>query len=923
MRSNNSLSVHRSDLRSGIFSQPMMIRLREGKRALRAFSLLLLAGSSLHSASQPAPGSAIALVGTIPFDANAVHDDRDPTVSYSGSWQRNSYSDRYAGTQSFSNKIGDTSSFNFSGTQISYIYARQANAGVAQVSIDGKVMESIDEYFVTSVGQQIATYSGLTNSAHTIVITVEQKNPQSSDQYVIVDGFIAGAPTGAGGVHDDLDPIISYSGSWQQNSYSSRYAGTQSFSKNAHDTAAFNFSGSQVTYIYARQWNLGFAEVSIDGTVEATIDEYSPIGMGLQTATYSGLSVGNHTLTIKVVGESNDASAGTYVVIDGFIGSAPTAGSSSTSTGASAPPSSGSSTPTAGASTPPGGSSTPTGGSSTPTGGSSTPTGGSSTPTGGSSTPTGGSSTPTGGSSTPTGTSPAPGSGSDLVDRGSFLPKGDCVSDDSAALQSMLNTRGFMVLPRPIGGCYLVKKTLVYLPGDFLFGESANNPTPGDPSHGVIIRLAAGSNVGLLRTYNSFESAGGGNEYMTIENIVFDGNGAEQSAELNGQALVDFRGTFIQTYLRHVMITSAFGPGLFTGSTELDNVWIFGCSTSTYSWIHNPGTAGLGALLVNQVYVEDQTTPNGAYTAPFSGGAVNNPASFAHAVWFNGMGNATINQLHCESAATCLDINDVQSLTIHGISGTRIGNPLSFDPTDQYLIRARNTNIYSLTFSAAYFDQSGSSFKGNYSRARIFGLGAGLSSNDIFETPAGKCIWPFYTWGRYDQSFSGVPYLGERPIVGNELWIQQTGTYSPNRLAIFDNVGGPDGSYAYFERNGGQINLGFSPGPWDSNELHMLQLNYFGNGNSANNVQIPGGRIQTGTDQNTDLDGELTITSSISINYSLQGYYTVHPECTATPQFDIGQNNRLWITYDAQSSFTIHFAIPTSGIVSYTCLARR
>ncbi len=504
-----------------------------------------------------------------------------------------------------------------------------------------------------------------------------------------------------------------------------------------------------------------------------------------------------------------------------------------------------------------------------------------------------------------------------------FSAKGDCITDDTAALQSALDTSRFIWLPKPPGGCYLVSRTLILKAGDYLYGASANNPNPGDPNQGVVIRLAPNSNVSLLQTFNSQDSQGGGNEFMAVENVVFDGNGSNQTQELQGQALVDYRGTFIQTFLRHVLITNAFGTGLFTGSTELDNVWIIGCSTSTYSWIHNPGQTGLGAILVNQVYVEDQTTPlSGKFRPTFANGNVNDPSTYAHAIWFNGMGSATINQLHCESAATCIDFNDIQTLSIHGITGTRIGNPNSSDPTDQYLIRALNLNAYNMTFSAAYFDQSGTSFAGPFPNSRVFGIANGLTSNDFYQTPAGKTTWPFYTWGRYDQGFSGVPYLGERSIVGNELWIQPIGNYSPNRLAIWDNNGGPNGSYAYFERNGGQLNLGFSPGPWDANEVTMLQMNFFGLGNSANNVQVNGGRIQTGTQSNTDMNGELAVNSGTTGTYSFAGYYLVHPECAATPQFDIGSGNRFWITYSGVASFTVNFAQSVTGNVSYVCLGR-
>ena len=344
-----------------------------------------------------------------------------------------------------------------------------------------------------------------------------------------------------------------------------------------------------------------------------------------------------------------------------------------------------------------------------------------------------------------------------------YSAKGDCVTDDTNALQAALDQHTYIWLPKPPGGCYLISRTLILKEGDYLYGASANNPNPGDPSQGVVIRLAPNSNTSILATFTAQMPAGSGSEYMAVENIVFDGNGVSQTQEMQGEALVDFRGTYIQTFLRHVMITGAFGPGLFTGSTQLDNVWIIACSTSSYSWIHNPGNPWFGELAVNQVYVEESMSPlQGQYRPAFLNGAVNDPSTYAHAIWINGLTSGTINQLHCESAATCLDFNDVQSLTIHGISGDRIGNPASSDPTDQYLIRALNLNLDNLTFSGAYFDQSGTTYSGSFNNSRVFGLGKGLVSNDLYQTPVGEVTWPLYTWGRWDQSYSGTPYLGER-----------------------------------------------------------------------------------------------------------------------------------------------------------------
>jgi len=501
-----------------------------------------------------------------------------------------------------------------------------------------------------------------------------------------------------------------------------------------------------------------------------------------------------------------------------------------------------------------------------------------------------------------------------------YSAKGDCVTDDSTALQIALNTHRFIYFPVPPGGCYLVSKTLILQAGDYLYGASANNPNPGDPQAGVVLRLSPGSNVPLLATFTSVQ--GGGNEYMDVENIVFDGNGTNETAELQNQALVDFRGAFIGCFLKHVVIINSFGPALYTGDAggdlRMDTIWIINSSTSTYSWIHNPSAPGFGTLNTDHVFVENQSTPlNGNYRTISFG----DPATYGHAIFLNGVQNGVMKTTHCESAQTCIDFASVQSLILDGINGSRIGNPAASDPTNQYLVRMMDTNTYQFTMTGAYFDQSGSTYSGSFATTRVFGLADGLTTNDWYQTPAGKALWPFYTHGEFF-SQSGWPYLGERPAAGNELWIQQIGAYSPNRLAIWDNTGAPNGSYAYFERNGSQLNLGFSPGPWAANEQTLLQLNYYGVNNPGNNVQVNTGRLQSGNAGNTDLSGELSLSSATNAGYTFAGTYNAHPECLVTPQFDSGSGNRYWISYNGAASFTVNFSTAVTGNVSYLCIGR-
>jgi hypothetical protein len=79
--------------------------------------------------------------------------------------------------------------------------------------------------------------------------------------------------------------------------------------------------------------------------------------------------------------------------------------------------------------------------------------------------------------------------------------------------------------------------------------------------------------------------------------------------------------------------------------------------------------------------------------------------------------------------------------------------------------------------------------------------------------------------------------------------------------------------------------------------------------------------LRSASSSNSDTSGELVFTSTSSATQALQGAYASHPECLARPQFDAGATNRYWITYGL-TSFTVSFATPVTGSVTYSCAAR-
>jgi hypothetical protein len=95
------------------------------------------------------------------------------------------------------------------------------------------------------------------------------------------------------------------------------FDGTVSIDGTANDSAAFSFTGTQVKLYSSERSNRGIAGVSIDGGPETMVDMYSASDRGgALVYTSPVLAAGAHTLTVRITGTKNAASAGTIVCID-------------------------------------------------------------------------------------------------------------------------------------------------------------------------------------------------------------------------------------------------------------------------------------------------------------------------------------------------------------------------------------------------------------------------------------------------------------------------------------------------------------------------------------------------------------------------------------------------------------------------------
>ncbi len=128
----------------------------------------------------------------------------DPRVSYQGQWTRQETGyGSLSGGEMWSDQAGDTCTCHFRGTGCAWISSRDILGGMAEVSVDGKLMDDaillgvslpmpgIARGYDKEPGQLVFSIEGLKEAEHTLQITVKgRRTPGSSGAYVFIDHFL-------------------------------------------------------------------------------------------------------------------------------------------------------------------------------------------------------------------------------------------------------------------------------------------------------------------------------------------------------------------------------------------------------------------------------------------------------------------------------------------------------------------------------------------------------------------------------------------------------------------------------------------------------------------------------------------------------------------------------------------------------------
>lgn len=99
-----------------------------------------------------------------------IVDDRDSTVTYSGTWNDDSNSSFHNGTARYTNESGASVSFTFNGTAIQWYGQHDTNFGTANVYIDGDLVSEVNANGTMASDQLLFEKTDLTAGQHTIQI---------------------------------------------------------------------------------------------------------------------------------------------------------------------------------------------------------------------------------------------------------------------------------------------------------------------------------------------------------------------------------------------------------------------------------------------------------------------------------------------------------------------------------------------------------------------------------------------------------------------------------------------------------------------------------------------------------------------------------------------------------------------------------
>lgn len=183
------------------------------------------------------------------------YDNKEPGITYTGTWTSGTAAGNYSDTYTWSNTAGSSVSFKFKGTKIRIIADSNSGADSSvKITIDGVVDHYSQQSPSTLLQVLVFEKEGLSNDVHQV--TIERQNGPTSLDAVDTDGSIfvpvgsvlATPQTGWTRV-EETDDGIQYDTSWFVDTYASNSGGSQKYVNSGTHWIKFKFYGTKFRYI--------------------------------------------------------------------------------------------------------------------------------------------------------------------------------------------------------------------------------------------------------------------------------------------------------------------------------------------------------------------------------------------------------------------------------------------------------------------------------------------------------------------------------------------------------------------------------------------------------------------------------------------------------------------------------------------------
>jgi hypothetical protein len=238
------------------------------------------------------------------FRGALVEDETSIAARYG--WQQVIQPLAHGGSYVTEHLKGATASFTFRGAAATWYTVMGPSQGIAQVFIDGTLVQTVDQYSPVTQNKVPRNVGGFPWGTHTLTIKVAgAASPAASGTFVSIDAL---------GVADTkfyATPAFRFT--WQPNAVFEDVSSTRYVRADLKgEEVAFTFRGPGITWYTVKAPNQGPAELWIDGALWGTVNNGAPSTTYGVPVKITGLADAVHTLRVVV------PTTGSFVSVDGW-----------------------------------------------------------------------------------------------------------------------------------------------------------------------------------------------------------------------------------------------------------------------------------------------------------------------------------------------------------------------------------------------------------------------------------------------------------------------------------------------------------------------------------------------------------------------------------------------------------------------------